>query len=332
MYKQEPPFAIQVELVEGCNLFCDFCGLQGIREGANKNLKFMEQGVADALAQQIKDVHWNSRIEFAMHGEPSLHPDLLTIVCLFRKHLPDNQLMITSNGGGFLNRPLTYISTIMENAVDILALDQYDGIKFVPKIREALREMKPDFKYPIYEYPAEPKGNPHRRVKRREKFVSIIQDISKAAKGTHSLINNHAGCGSPKNDTMQGKRCAKPFRELSVRWDGSIAICCNDWRGLYHCGNIVKDNFVDKIWQNDRFMAARRRLLLGLRDFGPCHGCDAKSYRTGLLPDKFGKETMDPLTPERTALENAAIDAAVSGPPLAPIVLRPWEVIQVDHT
>lgn len=324
MYQQEAPFAIQVELVEGCNLFCDFCGLHGIREAPNRNMKFMEQGIADTIAQQIHDAKWTSRIEFAMHGEPSMHPDLLTIAGIFRKRLPNNQLMITSNGGGFINRPSpgSYITSLMMNAVDILALDQYENIKFVPKLRVLLAEMGADFKYPIYDYPDEPKGNPHRRTK--QKFVTIIQDISKAAKGTHSLVNNHTGCGSPKNNSMQGKRCAKPFRELSVRWDGSVALCCNDWRGVYKCGNVGHD-FIDQIWRGPSFEAARRKLIVGERTFAPCLGCDARSYRTGLLPDKLGKEKMEPPN----SWCDTVIGQALEGQPYTEPVHRPWELPMV---
>ena len=30
--KQQPPFCIQIELTEGCNLACSFCGIAGIRD------------------------------------------------------------------------------------------------------------------------------------------------------------------------------------------------------------------------------------------------------------------------------------------------------------
>ena len=30
--KQDAPNAIQIELVEGCNLACSFCGIQAIRD------------------------------------------------------------------------------------------------------------------------------------------------------------------------------------------------------------------------------------------------------------------------------------------------------------
>ena len=35
----DAPFCVQVELSEGCNLFCQFCGLRGIRQGPMKNVK-----------------------------------------------------------------------------------------------------------------------------------------------------------------------------------------------------------------------------------------------------------------------------------------------------
>jgi len=31
-YYQDPPNSIQIELTEGCNLACSFCGIQAIRD------------------------------------------------------------------------------------------------------------------------------------------------------------------------------------------------------------------------------------------------------------------------------------------------------------
>ena len=49
-FYQDPPNAIQVEFVEGCNLACSFCGIQYIREkrrGAinEKQIRFLEEYV-----------------------------------------------------------------------------------------------------------------------------------------------------------------------------------------------------------------------------------------------------------------------------------------------
>jgi hypothetical protein len=84
MYRQDPPFAVQIELVEGCTLSCDFCGVNGIREKPG-NFKFMSDlmvmQVATRLQYAMRDHGWNPRIEFAMHGEPSMHPALVAPRC-----------------------------------------------------------------------------------------------------------------------------------------------------------------------------------------------------------------------------------------------------------
>lgn len=323
-YQQEPPFAVQVELVEGCNLRCAFCGLNGIR-GKAHDLKFMELGVLENVLSQMHRAGWNPRVEFAMHGEPTLHPELARMVQLARVTLPDSWLMMTSNGGGLVGKgSAAKVRQLFDAGLNVLALDDYDGVKLVPKVRAAVQAALPGWPkhLQVREYPEDPLGNPHRRGPLSTAMISFVADISKVRKGdgTHSLLNNHAGSGAPLNYSQQGKRCAKPFRELSVRWDGSVAICCNDWRGTYRAGNIVIDG-LDEVWNGAAMDAARRHLVRGERTFGPCKGCDAVSYRVGLLPDKKGQHKM-PLPDATSAI---ALSAAMDGPPLTAPVLRPWE-------
>lgn len=322
-YKQEAPFAVQVELVEGCNLRCGFCGLNGIR-GREHNLKLMEHDTLASLCQQMQDASWNARVEFAMHGEPTLHPHAADMVRTAREHLPRAWLMMTSNGGGLVGSScVAKVRALFDAGLNVLALDDYDGVRLVPKIRESLRQaedLPPNLQ--LREYPEDPLGNPHRRGAPSTAVVSFVADISKVRKGdgTHSLLNNHAGSGAPLNDSQAGSRCAKPFRELSVRWDGSVALCCNDWRGAYKCGSVVSDGLLT-VWNGAAMDAARRRLVQGQRDFGPCRGCDAVSYRVGLLPDKKGQVAM----PRESQASRRALEEATAGAPYTAPVLRPWE-------
>ena len=319
MRTQSPPFSVQVELVEGCNLRCPFCGLQGIRaEGPNKNFKYMDPSTLHYLMTQIVDLRWNPRIEFAMHGEPTMHPNYCDMIRKAHEAAPNLQLMMTSNGGGLLRGdPVDNIVGLFQAGLRILALDEYDGINIVSKIRARTADIAGKG-YSVFEYPKEPGGNPHRRVK--DQFVTLMQDPSKADNGTHALIVNHCGAAFPKNDKQVGKRCHRPFRELSVRWDGNVAICCNDWRGEYKCGNTNTDG-VAAIWDGLRMDAARRKLYRGERDFGPCAGCDARSYRVGLLPDPMGHDEMPPPDAETARV----IEYALEGPSYTPKVPRPWE-------
>lgn len=320
---QEPPNAVQVELVEGCNLYCNFCGLQGIREKKEKNYKFADPIMLARLFTQMHELKWQSRVEFAMHGEPSLHPYRVEIIQYARNMLgPKASIMMTSNGGGLIggNRgTVQNVIDLFDAGLNILALDDYDDAKIVSKIRGLVAHVNATG-VQVYEYPDNPLGNPHTRTKPGARILSFVRDPSRAVNGTHAKLNNHCGAAAPPNEDAAGKRCAKPFRELSVRWDGNVALCCNDWRGEYKCGNVVTDG-LDAVWQSDAFGAAREHLYQGKRTFTPCKGCDATSYRVGLLPDKLGRDTLkEPDEQSFTDIANALSEGTYTAP-----VLRKWE-------
>lgn len=326
-FLQPPPFCVQIELTEGCNLRCPFCGLNGIR-GKEHNFKFMTVETAELIAESMAKAGWNSRIEFAMHGEPTMNPDLVSIINAFRKYLPSAYLLMESNGGGLLRDPIAIIRSMFGAGLNTLALDEYQNISLVPKIMAKVKDyyVNSDFMdvtdvfgAGIFVYPeCGPEGNPHKRSKKRK--LVHIKPIDTSTSGTHATLNNHAGSGAPKDYSQAGKRCAKPFRELSFRWDGRVAVCCNDWRGALPVGDI-RESDVGIIWHSPIMYAARRKLYRGERDFGPCDGCNAKSYRTGCLPDFLGKESMD--KPDKFDL--FVIEEALKKGPLTEPVLRPWE-------
>lgn len=315
-HTQDPPFCIQVEFTEGCNLLCKFCGLNGIRSAPAQNMKFMTLATANHVAASIARAGWNSRIEFAMHGEPTMNPQFIALIAAFRKHLPRNQLMLTSNGGGLLKNTEETLSALFAAGLNILALDDYKAVNIVPKLRQ--RQRTP----PMHDYPADGLDlSPHRRWPRSTKVIIIIEDIGSATSGSHASITNHCGCGAPPNDSKADKRCAKPFRELGIRWDGNVAGCCNDWRGIVKVGNAIKQP-IEQLWQSNVLQAMRRKLYAGQRDFGACKGCDYISYRNGLLPDKLGKQSME----KPRVSDTAVLLQATAGKTYAPTVRRPWEV------
>lgn len=299
--KQDPPFAVQLEPVEGCSLACSFCALQSIRDnGADAMLgvhgknsvpyRFADPNLIERIAQQIARLKWNPRIEFAMHGEPTMHPDLPRLVHRVRKWLPKAYLMLTTNGSGITT--MDKVRALFDAGLDTLAFDNYQHASWREKTAKALNDYAHEYDIDLYDYPMEAAGNPHQRFK--SKRITIIEDISSNTQGTHQITNQGGNSGEAQR--MQ-KRCAKPFRELSIRWDGNVALCCDDWRGEYKIGN-VNDMPLDALWQHKRFVVARVALYNERRDVLPvCSRCNVRTYRNGLLPDKFGKQKLPPLTP-----------------------------------
>lgn len=328
---QEPPITLKVEMTEGCNLRCTFCGLQGIRAPGVKDYKFMTEATLRGLFAQVAALGWTPRVEFTMHGEPTMNPQRDALVAAARELCPGLHLMMTSNGGGLLGKPgiLINVASLFRAGLNFLALDDYEGANIVPKVRAALRAKLVDETnvqldngppIEIYDYPADERGHPH-RPKRGRRVISFLQDLLISAskkQGSHSFASNHTGAAAPPNTDGAGKRCHRPFREMTVRWDGRMSICCDDWRGKYPIGAVAD---IAAAWQSAAMGAARERLYRGQRDFGACAGCDSRSTRAGLLPDRMGKATLH--KPDAQTASDVA--AAVALGPLTVPHLRPWE-------
>lgn len=334
---QEPPFAVSVELAEGCNLYCGFCGLQGIREQKVKNYKFMTEKTLVSLMSQMRDLKWNARIGFQLHGEATMHPEYVKMVGITHEYRPKSNKSMLTNAGGLLRNPGPWanVRALFDAGLNVLSMDDYKGANLVPKVMSSIeKELGLTLEsgkvyggvqsgFTFYKYPQDLKGNPHTRRPRGSHTLIQVRDIAEQAadkaRGNHTKLYNYAGVGFAPNDSMDGARCAQPFRQLAVRWDGSTS-CCNDWRGVYKQGNVVTDG-LSEVWQGNALGAMREMLIRGRREFAPCKGCDHRSYRVGLLPDLMGQGKLH-KPDEQTA---ADIKRAIRGDPYTAAVLRPWE-------
>lgn len=329
--KQTPPFSVQIELNEGCNLGCSFCGLQGMKKNGKTPWNRMSRATAKRIASELERLGWHSRIIFSMHGEPTLNPDILKVIKMFRKKLPTSVFSLMTNGYGIVHgfgnqeddgfESITdRVQALFDAGLNDLIVDYYSTKGDAATIEEELVSRNKDEGYefnlqhlqakvPLY-------GNSHK--KQRVLFNPPIQ--KEGAINRH--LCNHCGAAGPLDMSYQGKRCARPFRELSLRYDGSVAICCNDFRGEYPIGNVM-EMALEEIWYSKRFEAARILLYAGQRTFVPCLGCNALSHRVGLLPDLTGKEDMP--EPNKRITQFAQSVAANNDPLCGEVQLRPWE-------
>lgn len=320
-YKQDPPFSIQVEFTEGCNRGCNFCGLRGMRKSGTKPWYYMTKEVASRIADEIVRVGWNSRIIFSMHGEPTLNANWMKIIKMFRKKLPKAVLSIMTNGWGILHGDTTIedcIPKLEQIGLNDLIIDIYTKDDDGSKIKDfcennSIAYQVLDKGVPLY-------GSSH--TKFRILFNPPIQTDEGAAINRH--LCNHCGAAAPLDYSYEGKRCARPFREMTFRYDGSVALCCNDFRGQYPIGNIMNRS-IDDLWQDKAFKAARILLYAGERGaFVPCKGCNALSHRVGLLPDLKGLQEMPKPTDK---IRQFAKKVAEENEPLCGdnFIKREWE-------
>ena len=274
----------------------------------------MADDVAHATAAGMSELNPTARVEFAMHGEPTMHPDFYEMVALFRSYLPKAQLMLTTNGRAWMSKLPDRLSKAWDYGLDFVVLDTYEPER--QRFRDRAFAVPPSVAQ-VFDYYNDPNcPNPYANHRRKVRRALLVMDDIGEQQGRQGrgkvqrVLLNHAGnaahsdarCSIPPEPLR--KTCTNPFREVTVCHDGDVNVCCMDWGHDYVCGNVLEQRLSD-IWRGARFMAARRRLEARDRGFSPCNRCNKGSgTRVGLLP-KVG-----PPQPG----DRAAMAAAHGGP------------------
>ena len=250
-----------------------------------------------------------------------MNPDAAEILAVFRKHLPKAQLMLTSNSIPLLKPPGVHarIDELFAAGLNILALDDYAASHKATAIVRTYRGCE------ILDYKrGHNVKSPYKRIPVSKHKIFIMEDFEKAAMAEEAVgskkVSNHAGVGMKPLAEPLVARCARPFREMTFYHTGTVVLCCNDWRGKYVCGDVMKDD-IDDIWNGEEYTAARIHLYHRDRTFKPCDVCNNVSYRVGLLPDKMGKADM--VEPNEES--RRVVDVLGNAKPYTTPVLREWE-------
>lgn len=306
MDKQTQPNRIEISLVEGCFMECEFCALQGLPEGFHK-YKYMNKSTLEEICKKIVKAGWNSKISIAGHGEPMKHPHIFACIKLMRKFLKHNTIILTTNGYNINNET---VHKLFESGISNINISEY--IKF-PAIKKIKTELKKEFSVADWE---EKTTNPRDLSSK----ICILAPFEYESKNSTHKIINRCGVSELPTKSKQTKRCAKPFRDMFISWDGNISICCNDFRKSLNLPNI-RDDSIDNIWNCEYLQSLRKILFWDGRNVYPCCVCDHPAYRVGLLPDKMGKKTLNkPTKHDYEICNDAILDYPNSG-----YKNRPWE-------
>jgi MoaA/NifB/PqqE/SkfB family radical SAM enzyme len=257
--------------------------------------KLMTEDTIVMVSLQLANMIPRGRIAFAVHGEPTMHSDIHAVIGIARTLLPDVQFTLVTNGRALMGRMQCKLERLFRAGIDIVLLDTYlperddlqaEALSLRPPItvRDLHRDVIPS-RFGVW-------ANHRRKVRN----LVILQDDLSLWNGKHRsrVINNHAG-GSLAKPAMKAplaRSCTKPFRELTVLWDGEVAFCCEDFPQRLMMGNVFRTE-LRQIWFGPAFEAGRTLLQNRLRDFGSCRYCDSGGGgRKGLLP-VYGPVTDD---------------------------------------
>lgn len=275
--KAIPPFKkLRIEPNSDCNRGCVFCprDLDPTRwEIKNERKKrvnlFMETDLVESILRQNIEQGFMAEVGFDFYNEPT-SDDRLLHFAEYAKKVGTKNLNLVTNGDKIKKDP-AYAEEIFKlfNHVQISLYDY--------KTNEKANELKKWW----HNYLGQLSTCSKQKYKVSAANIETINGVS-----TFSGFTDRAGAiprerkkkkfnrGMAYNDKLPlHSGCRKIHKKFNIRFDGEVAMCCEDSHVKGSLGN-VKNNTLEEIWWGERMKQATALLQKGHRkDLIPCNKC-----------------------------------------------------------
>ena len=301
---------IRIELTEGCNRSCEFCGHKYLKTEKKFMTQEMFRSILYRCEKSLKSLH------FTVNGEPTLNPGMLEYLEEARKFLPNTNIQIITNGDQYIKRPQEVFS-LFEYGASLVILDLYTqqqkerwdlllrpiyGSSTIVLSEGGSVDVVNGYGRELTEYYNSKPGT--------KKVLAIYDETDKFGKGVDAQHKRvlHTWCGSiPSNMwTEIGAKpmsyfphkapCTEPMKFLNIGVNGEILSCCRDMSKSFVLGNILQYSTMNDVWRSTNMYKMRLILKNGRRDLIPvCFFCNERSTRVGLYPyagDEFTAEEL----------------------------------------
>jgi len=290
-------YRIKIEASLGCNRDCKFCGM------TRKKSYLLKPKLFEIILAKIPDTV--KRIEFILHGEPTLNPNLIDYIEAIRDKHPEVQIAVCSNGFRFLSKMYNpdYLFSLYDKGVNLLQVDLYDiedwesfkKLMVETKSGREERGIKVKNLYAqntalFFSY----RGDKNRELVYVKEFEGLNSGLCKQRR-FHTFGGN-VPVELWKNYaikylnfdkfplTGKGKTCTSLLKYVSIGANGDLYFCCRDASHTLLLGNI-KDIDLQEWWASEDIQKLRRLMKWARRDLlAQCFLCSRFNYRDGLYP------------------------------------------------
>ena len=257
---------IELCVTELCTRKCGFCPRSDSSVYPNQKL-FMSEKTMKNIAIKCRDEGFEGDFHISGFGESFTHPNFLELTSILRDILPNNFIVLTTNGD-LLNE--SKINTLIKRNFNKVIVSCYDGEESKNKFIN-LFEKNAFFNYEIREL----------WLKDGETIESLMN---------RNTFNNRSGAVNIELPNMDKKSpCFLPFYKLVIDWNGEALLCCNDWKRAHKGFGNINNISLTEIWYGEEFDKVRMDLIKGNRIGPACSNCNIP----GIL---IGKESVDALT------------------------------------
>lgn len=240
------PFAehIEIETVNRCNGKCTFCPVSAGHDTRTKTM--MSEELFRKLIGELADINYSGRLALFSNNEPLLDPDIISRHQYARKMLPNARMHLFTNGS--LLTIEKFVALV--ECLDELIIDNYNQDLSLTKPIQI-----------IYDY-----CENHRELAEKVTIVLRKQD---------EILTSRGGDAPNRNEkiSFSAETCALPFKQMIIRPDGKVSLCCNDPLGRMTLGDLTTET-ISEVWYGEPFTKVRKALLRGRGQLDHCRYCD----------------------------------------------------------
>lgn len=223
--------SIQIQTIYKCNLKCDFCPNSYIKQTGEQ----MKWKLFYKIIDNLKNIGFKGTVKLYLMNEPLLDDRLLKMVKYTKCQLPDNEIMISTNGVLLKEDKL---NEFLKNGLNKIIVSCYT---------EYIYNKVKDWKVsPI-------------------KFYE--RDLQKQFYNRGGNSKNYGG-------KIEQKYCKNPFEQMYITSNGKALLCCADYRRKVVMGNVDKQDLIE-IWNGKKYNYYRSYLQQGIRkNLKLCKNCN----------------------------------------------------------
>jgi radical SAM protein with 4Fe4S-binding SPASM domain len=270
LHDGKPIFSmIEFNIYQNCNRNCSFCPVSNPEVYTRKKEGITVELFTKAM-NDLKAINYEGTILFSAFSEPTLHTELVELIKITKRVLPNIRLEMVTNGDS-TRRNHKKLMSYFDAGMDKISFSLYDGPEQMEEFKSIRKKLNLSEDMMVL----------RRRYLQDGNFGMTISNRAGLIDSNEYRDNEETAITELPLKTP----CFYPSYMLLIDSNGDVILCPHDWEKSYGLANI-QEKSIWEIWTNKQYVNARKMLTNNNRNFSPCDKCDVKG-------DVMGKESFE---------------------------------------
>lgn len=235
--------SVEIEIINRCNGECSFCPVN--RYTDPRRMKKMDERLFKKIIDELGEMDYTGRLALHSNNEPFLDDRIIEFAKYAREHVRKAFIYLYTNG------TLVTLNKFKEIIpyLDKMIIDNYnDQLKLHKNVQSIHRFCRND------------------KILNEKVEIHIRKE--------NEVLYTRGGL-SPNNRKRQilHMSCILPYRQMVIRPDGKVSLCCNDPYGTNTLADLNKMT-LREAWYSERYEKVRKSLRKGRKYINRCRYCD----------------------------------------------------------